>query len=111
VSDDRTPTWKSVLACVYVCVCVLLVVVFAGRIGPDFWPLDRSFVGPNIVASVVTVLVATPVGVLLWPPTRRSIHAFVDRKIAPIHAKIDALDGKHDAHAADLKAIKDHLGI
>lgn len=27
------------------------------RFKADFWPLDRSFVGPNLVASVVTIII------------------------------------------------------
>jgi hypothetical protein len=84
-SGGSLPLWQKIVAAAYVVLVVVLVVAFSGRIGPDFWPLDSSRVGPNIVAAVVTVLVMTPLGVLVYPPTRRWLELRVDRVVAPIH--------------------------
>lgn len=96
--DDERPAWQKWGALLLVLVFVAGVVLGRSRWGADFWPLDRSYVGPNIVASVLTWIVVVIVGVLLWPPTRRRLHAFADRKLATIHVK-------HGEHAAKL----DHL--
>lgn len=102
------PRWQKLLAVAYVMALAALVVVFRSRIGPDFWPLDASRVGPNIVAAVLTVLVMTPVGVLLWPPTRRRLHRFIDSKLAPIHEHL-ARQREHNAWmAAHLASLYEH---
>lgn len=36
--------------------------------------------------------------VLLWPPTRRRLHRFINRKLDRPHAKVDALAVRHDEH-------------
>jgi F0F1-type ATP synthase membrane subunit b/b' len=45
------------------------------------------------------------VAALVWPPTRRRIHRFVDRKAESIHTKLDALHNRHDEHDASLKEL------
>jgi hypothetical protein len=44
-------------------------------------------------------------GSLLWPPTRRRIHAFVDKKLKPIH---DHFTATH-ASNAELHRKLDHI--
>jgi hypothetical protein len=83
--EKSTPTWQRLAALAYVAVGVAALVAFHSHLGPDFIPLDDSHVAPNILAEVVTVLVMTPIGVLLWPPTRRRIHRFMDRKLGVLH--------------------------
>lgn len=86
---------------------VLGIVIWHDRISADFWPLDSSRVGPNLVASIIWALAA----VLLYPPWRRAFHKFVDRKLAPVHEHLKVLHKHHDDHAAALDEIHRHLSI
>lgn len=92
----------AVIACLAVACAVL---IWHARLGPDFWPPDRSFVGPNLVAALVQSTIILIAAVLLWPPTRRRIHAFADRKLDGLHSKIDALHDRHDQHTDHLDRI------
>jgi fumarate reductase subunit D len=92
VNDKPTPLWQKLTAggC-YVALAAALA-IFHARVGADFWPLDSSRVGPNFVASVASVAQAAvvfPFLVLLWPPARRRLHRFMDRKLAPIHEHLE----------------------
>src|SRR5208283_2709250 len=76
-----------------------------GRLKADFLPPDRSFVGPNLVAAIVQAAVVFTFAVLLWPPWRRRLHRFVDRKLAPLHRGVDGLHARHDTHHEHLDRI------
>ena len=84
--------------------CVLLVILagvvlaFHGRLHADFWPVDSSRVGPNILASVVQWVAVFLVASFLYPPLR---HWF-EREFGKIHAKMDA------HHNAMKKLAEDH---
>lgn len=86
---QRLPRWQKRVMLALVAVVFVLVVVFWSRIGHDFWPPDRSFVGPNLLAAAVQALIVGLVVVLIWPPTRRRLHRFMDRKLEAVHTKLD----------------------
>ena len=44
---------------------IVLLSVFHGRFNADFWPLDASRVGPNLVASVVQWIIIALVAYLV----------------------------------------------
>lgn len=82
--------WAGLLAVV---LTVVLVVVWHNRIGPDFYPLDSSRVGPNLVASVVQWIIVALVAYLVYPPLRKRIDAWVGSHFRQAHAEVhDKLD-------------------
>jgi fumarate reductase subunit D len=116
---DKDPRWQKYAALAIVAAVVAAVIVFRSRISADFWPLDSSRVGPNLVASLVQAAIVLIIAALIWPPTRRRIHRFMDVKIGRVHAKldvlrashedlhekIDRLHGRHDEHAQALEKL------
>jgi hypothetical protein len=100
------PLWQKLGALVLLVAVVLFVALDWSRFLADFWPVDHSNVGPNLVASVVQWALILIVAALLWPPTRRRIHRFVDRKADSIkqHAR-----GLHDEAAADRAELLRHV--
>ena len=69
--------WAGLLALVLV---ILSVVFWHGRFSADFWPLDASRVGPNLVASVIQWAIIALVVYLAYPPIRKAIDAAVKAK-------------------------------
>ena len=55
---------------------------------------------PNILASLIQWAVLFLAAVLIWPPTRRRLHRFVDRRLEPVHAHLTTLRQHHEASAA-----------
>jgi hypothetical protein len=96
LEEKPIPLWQKIAAAVYVAVWAAIVIFWHARFAADAWPPDRSFVGPNLVASFVLVTLAGIVGVLIWPPTRRRMHRFVDKKLAPVHEHLTAMRESHD---------------
>lgn len=93
MDENPIPLWQRLAAGGAILILVAGSLVFRSRLGADFWPIDDSHVAPNILASAIQVLLVTPFAVLLWPPTRRRLHRFVDRKLEPLHqhfAKVHA---------------------
>ena len=109
MTDDKTPTWQKVVAVLYVLALVAEVVVFRSRLSADFIPLDSSHVAPNILAEIIAIEVVTPFAALLWPPTRRRIHRFADKKLHAIHDKLDEHASHHEAHAQAFDEIRASL--
>lgn len=120
--DQSIALWKKLLALTVFLAIVACVVVFHSRIGPDFWPIDNSRVGPNLVAAIVQGAVIFVLVVLLYPPLRRRVHRFVDVKLdgvkahfdrhhRDLHARLDTLEAHHAKHAADMALIKQQLGV
>lgn len=101
------PRWQKIAAAAYVAVLAVLVLAFRDRLHDDFWPLDGSRVAPNILATLIQLAVATPVAVLLWPPTRQRLHRFVDRHTAAIHATLE----KHHRVAMDVRRTQHDLAM
>lgn len=52
-------------------------------VGPFGW-LARSTPG-NLAAGFIQTAIAAVIASLVWPPSRKAIHRFVDRKLAPLH--------------------------
>ena len=71
---------------------LLIAVLVAGwahwlgdRAHADFWPLDNSRIGPNLVASAVQAVIVFLVVALLYPPLRR----WAEAELEHVHAKAD----------------------
>lgn len=114
--DKPIPTWTKVLVSLYAVAWVLFVALDWHRFVADFYPIDRSNVGPNLAASVVQYTILAITLVLVWPPTRRRIHRFVDAKVGDVRNHIDGhvrvLHDRHDGHADELAELRhrlDHL--
>lgn len=58
---------------------------FLRRIAEDFWPIDKSRVAPNILASTVQWIVVGLIATFLYRPIKRWINAELDH----VNAKID----------------------
>lgn len=78
-----------------------------GRFLSDFWPLDRSIVGPNLVASIVQYAFLAILLVLLYPPLRKAVEKFATRHVESIkqhvtdehkklHDKLDIMHAKQN---------------
>ena len=75
---------------------IVLAAVVSGLVSPaighrlhdDFWPLDRSAVSPNILASLVQAVLVTIILSALYPPIRKSIERWVTRHKDDIKAHI-----------------------
>ena len=77
---------------------VAIIVLSWSRLGGDFWPPDRSFVGPNLVASVITWAAILIGATLLYPPTRRLVERFFEHKFREVHEKIEEHAAKQREH-------------
>jgi len=105
-NTDGIPPYQKRIALVALLLNVGLIVLFHSRLSADFWPPDSARIAPNIVASIVQAEVVLIVAALLWPPTRKKIHAFVDGKADSIKAHVTA----HHAHAsAEFDALHEKL--
>ena len=67
------------------------------RFVSDFWPLDKSSVGPNLVASVVQWAIILVAASLIYPPTRRAIDKYVKRHFESVKAHVTS--GHNELHA------------
>jgi hypothetical protein len=101
-------TNKRFYVFVGVFIVAVLFVAWRNRVPTDFWPLDRSPVGPNLVAAVVQWAIIAVVAVVLYPPWRRAAHKFIDRKLAPIHEHFRLSHAKADRNAELLGHIIRH---
>lgn len=84
--EKPIPLWSKLTAVGIYVALVLVIVLARDRLHADLWPLDASRVAPNILASVIQAAVLFPVAVLIWPPTRRRIHRFMDSKLKALEA-------------------------
>lgn len=116
MGDKPIPRWQKILVGLYALAWVAFIALDWHRFVDDFWPIDKSSVGPNLVASVVQYTALAILLVLIWPPTRRRIHHFVDAKVDGVKTHISghftAMHERHDAHAqeiAELHRKLDHL--
>lgn len=119
-AGDGTPTSRGTLASKRVLaagvvgvVLVGAVVVFHGRLTTDFIPLDRSTVGPNLVAAVIQAALVFLLAVLIWPPFRHAAERYIKSHTQPLHDKLDELHAQRERHHAEqmakLDAIHEHL--
>ena len=84
-----TTKTKFLVAIVLIFAVVLSIVLWHSRFSADFWPLDASRVGPNLVASVIQAVIVFLAAVLLYPPFRRAMEQIAERANAEIHEKIE----------------------
>lgn len=99
MSDEKPiPAWQKIVAGLYVLAIIAEAVIWHTHLHADFIPFDTSHVAPNILASIIIVELLTPFGVLLWPPARRRLHHFADRKLACLHSKLDAEHQRAEEH-------------
>jgi hypothetical protein len=61
---------------------------FAFAFNPVNWITNGS---EQVIAIAIGFVLAS----LLWPPLRRRIHAFADRKLAPLHDHLTAIRKSH----------------
>lgn len=98
LADLDDTIWKKISAIILGVFIVLVGFFFHKRVGPDFWPPDQSTVGPNIIAAIIQGIIVSIIAILLWPPWRKRIHSFVDRKL-------DVLSAHHEKHHADIRTL------
>lgn len=100
------------------CAAFLLVVLiwalvshwFNQRLQADFWPPDRSFISPNILASLIIFDVVTLAAALFYPPVKKAldesiklhkkaltedIKGHVSSELSDVHAKLDHVIKHH----------------
>ena len=118
--EDKTPIYRKVIAGVIVIVAIVAVIIWQHRVVTDVWPLDNSTVGPNLLAALIQGAVVLIVVVLIWPPTRRRLHLFMDRKIDTVQSSLvklhreakehsDLLHQESTVNRATLEAKLDHV--
>lgn len=105
--DNQSDWWNKLVAVGVAILFIAVLWIFRARLGTDFWPLDRSNIGANLVASTITWVIVFTASVLLYPPWRKRVHNFVDRKLSPIHTKLD----KHHACVRALDSKVDELQV
>lgn len=78
---------------------VMIMVFWHARMAADFWPIDASRVGPNLVASVIQWALILIAASLLYPPIRRAIDKWVKNHLKSanqeLHNKIDHIIKHH----------------
>ena len=91
---------KLLLAIAAVLGAAYFIVFHWNRFVSDFYPLDKSTVAPNILASVVQYAILLVAAYLLYPPFRRAVNKWmtghVDSLKTHISAEHDALHEKLD---------------
>lgn len=105
--EEETPTYKKVTAIVVTVLIVGAIVFWHNRLSADFWPLDASRVGPNLAASVIQGAFILLFAALIWPPTRRRIHRFMDLKLSKVHKKIGELEERHETASKHRQELHD----
>jgi len=60
------------------------------RLKDDFYPFDRSFVGPNILAAIVQGMIVTLVVSALYPPIRHAIEKWVKKHKDEVMAHVSS---------------------
>ena len=94
------------LLIVAVVVTALLSHWFAARLGQDFWPIDRSAIAPNLLASLVQAVGVVAIMAFFYPPMRRAVEraatrhkeelkAHITSELALVHAKMDHIIEHH----------------
>ena len=71
----------------------------------EYWPAHQPWYDGAVYGNLFVVPVAFVLGALIWPPTRKRIRGFVDRRLAPIHAHLtDAKETRERMHREALAA-------
>ena len=107
--------WKAFVAAVLVAGAVYFIVWHWARFRSDFWEPDRSYVGPNLVASIVQWAFILIFVSLLYPPWRRAVHRYVSGHVNAIKSHISSeqkeIHKKLDhviKHSPDIPAYDEH---
>ena len=117
--DKKTTLDRHILLgfLTFILVCVAIAAFLnhdaRARLYSDFWPIDRSYIAPNIVAAIVQYVVLAVVLSLFYPPFRKAVERFVTRhkdelkdhissELSDVHAKIDHVI----RHSKDIPAFK-----
>ena len=79
-----------------------MIASFFSRLSSDFWPPDRSFIAPNIVAAAVQAAVVALVVYLLYPRLRKAVDRWIK---SHLHEHRQAMD----AHLETLHKKLDHI--
>ena len=80
------------------------------RMQSDFWPLDHSFVGPNLVAAVVQWAIVLLIMAVFYPPMRRAFEASVERHKKQLMDHVSGIAAQlHDHLDANHKDLKAHV--
>lgn len=109
VEDKPIPTYQKVTGAVVLVLVIVIIAVWHARFPADFWPIDASRVAPNLIASVIQWAIILLAAALIWPPTRRRIHHFVDKKADSIKAHVTAAHAKAATDNAELHRKLDHI--
>ena len=91
------------LAAILAVILVALSVFWHARFLSDLWPLDRSYVGPNLVASVIQWAIILIAASLLYPPIRKAIDRWFTKRLGEVHQEIH--EHIHEAN----QELHDHL--
>jgi hypothetical protein len=102
--------WKLWVAVVGVLGAIYFVVFHWSRFVSDFYPLDKSSVAPNIVASAVQFILIAIAAYLLYPPLKRAVDAYARRHLEEIKAHVSAehakIHARLDVHETHLEALR-----
>lgn len=102
--EKPIPLWQKIAGVAFALLWLVIVVLWHGRAGADFYPLDASRIAPNLLASFIIFSVGLIAGALLWPPFRRRMHRAMNRKLAPIHDHLAAAKEQRERHHAEVLA-------
>jgi len=103
-----TKHWKALLALILLAGLIIFMVVDWTRFVSDFWPIDKSTVGPNLLASVVQYAIILIIVALLYPPIRDRVKRYIEHHVDSIkeHASAE-VDVVHETLAHIIKHSKD----
>ena len=100
--------WKQYLALVLLALLASWMIFDWARFKGDFWPPDRSFVGPNLLASLVQAGFLLIVLALIYPPTRHWLERAIESHARELKEHVEADNAKiHDALAEKLSDLHD----
>lgn len=88
--EKTIPTWQKGLAGCLLVLVVLGITLGWSRFLSDFYPPDRSFVGPNLIASVVQWAVILIAVALVYPPARRAVARYIEHHVKDIKNHVTA---------------------
>ena len=82
---------------------------FYHRLILDFWPIDSSRVGPNLIASAVQWFIVSLFVAAIYPPFRH----WIENQFSGIHEKMEQRHQEHlkkieDRHQQNMSLLKEH---
>jgi len=110
--EPSSERWLRIVAAFIAGVLLIALIVasiasswLAQRLAQDFWPIDASRVGPNLVASMVQWAVLAVVAVAVYPPLRH----WVEGLFHSLHDKMDMHHAEGKAERFSLHDKLDHI--